>query len=325
MQSPLSHIPEEELELVADFIHSEFKLYPSDEARIRAYRKSGHFVISDPNSDLIVDLILDALKERKPFSVLRIGDGEGNLMTYRKYPGTPRLDQYVAQEIINMQEDSFKASGLSLLLLRDMMNASTMQADILGVRGIWGAYRTKQEQREKTFDECLTLLKENIRGKSGLFRSARHTLQLCEQGYIGGTTIASAHLYISVLRRLDELVQSSDSVLLITSHKECATIFKSRWKSKSIQLILVGKSAKNHNKNIKNPKFLLRVHKQLPWELRGTLCLVGSGPWSEIYCSYVKERGGVAVDIGSGFDMLRGINSRPIHNHINKTFFEKKT
>ena len=58
-------------------------------------------------------------------------------MTYRKYPGTPRLDQYVAQEIINMQEDSFKASGLSLLLLRDMMNASTMQADILGVRGIW--------------------------------------------------------------------------------------------------------------------------------------------------------------------------------------------
>ena len=69
MQSPLSHIPEEELELVADFIHSEFKLYPSDEARIRAHRKSGHFVISDPNSDLIVDLILDALKSVNLFSI----------------------------------------------------------------------------------------------------------------------------------------------------------------------------------------------------------------------------------------------------------------
>ena len=165
MQSPLSHIPEEELELVADFIHSEFKLYPSDETRIRAYRKSGHFVISDPNSDLIVDLILDALKERKPFSVLRIGDGEGNLMTYRKYPGTPRLDQYVAQEIINMQEDSFKASGLSLLLLRDMMNASTMQADILGVRGIWGAYRTKQEQRKRPLMNASLSSKRTSDGK----------------------------------------------------------------------------------------------------------------------------------------------------------------
>ena len=52
-----------------------------------------------------------------------------------------------------------------------------------------------------------------------------------EQGYIGGTTITSAHLYIDALRRLDELVQSSDSVLLITSHKECATIFKANRKA----------------------------------------------------------------------------------------------
>ena len=67
-------------------------------------------------------------------------------MTYRKYPGTPRLDQYVAQEIINMQEDSFKANPL-----RDMMNASTMQADILS-QGDLGY--TEPNKNEKTFDEA---------------------------------------------------------------------------------------------------------------------------------------------------------------------------
>ncbi|QNJ17348.1 hypothetical protein SynA1840_01814 [Synechococcus sp. A18-40] len=319
-QTPLTQIPEDELKLVAQFIRSEFQSYPSDNARIKAYEKAGYSVISNPGSDIIVDLIIDALEEQKPFSVVRIGDGEGNLMTYLKYPNTPVLDQYVARAIITMQEDSFEASKLSLLLLRDLMNASARQADILGVRGIWGAYRSRDDERHKSFDDCMTLLKEEVRGKSGLFRATHHTLNLCQRGDVRGATVASAHLYIAVLRQLSKLVESSKAILLITSHKECADIFKERWPHKPIHLILVGNNSKNQTKPPKQPNFLLRLYKNLPYDLQGTLCLVGSGPWSEIYCSYVKERGGVAVDIGSGFDIIRGASTRPIHNHIQKNY-----
>ena len=316
--TPLPQVPEEELKLVAHFISSEFENYPSDNARIKAYEKAGYSVISNPDSEVIVDLIIDALESHKAFSVVRIGDGEGNLMTYLKYQNTPILDQYVARAIIKMQEDSFEANKLSLLLVRDLMNASARQADILGVRGIWGAYRSRDDERRKSLDDCMTLLKGEIRGKSGLFRATHHTLSLCQRGDIQGATVASAHLYIAVLRQLSKLVESSKAILLITSHKECANIFKERWPNKSIQLILVGNKNKNQAKPLKQPKFLLRLHRKLPSDLQGTLCLIGSGPWSEIYCSYVKERGGVAVDIGSGFDIIRGTLTRPIHNHIQK-------
>ena len=176
-----------------------------------------------------------------------------------------------------MQEDSFEASKLSLLLIRGLMNASARHADILGVRGIWGAYRSRDDERHKSFDDCLTLLKEEIRGKSGLFRATHHTLSLCQRGDVHGATVASAHLYIAVLRQLSKLVDSSKAILLITSHKECADIFKERWPHKPIHLILVGNNSKNQTKLPKQPKFLLRLYKSLPCDLQRTLCLIGSG------------------------------------------------
>jgi hypothetical protein len=62
-----------------------------------------------------------------------------------------------------------------------------------------------------------------------------------------------------------------------------------------------------------NPHFLSDVASALPHDLHGCLCLVGAGPWAEIYCAWIKQRGGVAVDIGSGFDLLDGTITRPIH------------
>lgn len=50
--------------------------------------------------------------------------------------------------------------------------------------------------------------------------------------------------------------------------------------------------------------------------MRGALCLVGAGFWSEIYCAWIKQRGGVAVDIGSGFNLLDGGAPRPIHKAL---------
>ena len=61
------------------------------------------------------------------------------------------------------------------------------------------------------------------------------------------------------------------------------------------------------------PDFLLDVEDRLPADMQGCLCLVGAGVWSEIYCTWVKRRGGVGVDIGSGFDLLAGKVTRPFH------------
>ena len=64
------------------------------------------------------------------------------------------------------------------------------------------------------------------------------------------------------------------------------------------------------------PEFLHDVENQLPEDLQGCLCLVGAGIWSEIYCTWIRQRGGVGVDIGSGFDLLAGKVTRPVHRGV---------
>ena len=55
------------------------------------------------------------------------------------------------------------------------------------------------------------------------------------------------------------------------------------------------------------------INRELGKDLIGVLCLIGARPWAEFYCTWVKERGGVAVDIGSAFDLLAGTPIRSFH------------
>ena len=41
--------------------------------------------------------------------------------------------------------------------------------------------------------------------------------------------------------------------------------------------------------------------------------LVGAGVFGKIYCHAAKSAGAVSLDIGSAFDILAGIQSRPVH------------
>ena len=67
------------------------------------------------------------------------------------------------------------------------------------------------------------------------------------------------------------------------------------------------------------PNFLASFEKMLRHDLAGSLVLVGAGPWAEFYCTVAKQRGAVAVDIGSGFDLLSGRNTRPFHRLLRGT------
>ena len=317
-----NNIPSHELELLAKFIYSKSAEYPSRTSIINAYRNSGYTVISDAESNEITDLIANALETKTPFSVIRIGDGEGNLMTYLKYPDTPNIDITVAKEIINAQADTFLASHCQLLLIRELMNASAHKADIVGVRGLWHSRRPADKLTNKPFEKCMTALKRDIRGVSGVHRSTHFMLDLCIKRKLDDSKIiASAHLYLSILKGIDKIVKSSQSVLLITNHPEAHQLFKERWDDREIKIILAGNN-KQHSSISTEPDFLYQIHQQMPSKLNGTLCLIGAGPWSEIYCSFVKDRGGVAVDLGSGFDLIRGKRTRPIHQKLNATYFD---
>ena len=83
----------------------------------------------------------------------------------------------------------------------------------------------------------------------------------------------------------------------------------------AIDCLGLGPRKRNNERFPKTPDFLSTVASELPRDMRGACCLAGAGPWAEIYCSWIKQRG-VAVDLGSGFDLLAGQATRPGHRRL---------
>lgn len=273
-----------------------------------SYRKLGLEVIPDPFSADIVAPIKKALHAGKAWSVVRIGDGEINLLSYGAYPDTVNLDRHVVERIIAMQQDSFSVNRFWMMILRDLMAGALSQADMIGVVGLW-------RPQSLSVDELAQLFLRNYRGISGQWRAIDFMLHRARQGFFKHKIIASAHLYFALLNHLDMILSVARKVFLVSNREEAMIRMKKRYPNIIFESIPVGKLDESELR-CEQPHFLSKVESMLPHDLTGCLGLVGAGPWAEIYCTWIKQRGGVGVDIGSGFDLLDGQLTRPIHQIV---------
>lgn len=292
-----------ELESVAQLIFSRLEYFKPDYLT-DTYRSFGLEVIPDALSADIVVPIKQALLTGKPLSVVRIGDGEANIISFGAYPDTPSLNRYAVERIVAIQHDTFKVDPLWMIVLQELMMGALIQADVVGVIGLWNAGRPNPEN----FDQ---LLFKDPRGVSGHWRAIDFMLRLAEKGVLKNKTLASAHLYFSLLENLHEILSCTKKVFLFTNRDGVVEILKQRHEDISFEYIRVGSRAEKSSCD--RPDFLASIYSLLPADMSGTLSLIGAGPWAEIYCAWIKQRGGVAVDMGSGFDLLAGQSTRPIH------------
>ena len=303
---------EADLARLADELRSNRQIYDVEWLQSALCRK-GHKVIADPAANDLICLIEQALNERRPYSVVRLGDGEANLITYGgAQSATPDLDWQVATQIIEMQADRFVPSRDLLLALRSSLKLSVLAADIVGVLGLWTTV-------PQVVETVLTMLLSDARGISGQIRGRYLALELPDL-LPESAVFASAHLYIGVLVNLDRLLTAAERVVCITGRDAAVAKLRSRRPDIVIEHIAVGSDPIRDESIPSTPGFLHRVRDALPVNAQGVLHLVGSGPWSEIYCQWIKERGGVGVDLGSGFDLLAGLSTRPVHPRLPALF-----
>jgi hypothetical protein len=300
-------LPFNELDAFREFLVSNPHLL-SASAIVEQLRNAGLTVLSEPYGPEIPKLIAEALKDSRPLSVIRIGDGEGNLLTYNTHPGTPFLDDLAASQVMSMNQDKVQVDGAWSVLLRTAISGSIASADVVGIRGMWwpGA------RREPSIDQVMENFARDPRGMSGLFRGIDQLLTMCRRNLLHGKILASAHLYLSILSHLDTVINPARRIICITNVPDAVSEISRRFPEKSILTLEVGKqeSAKPE------AYFLKRISTELGTNLVSTLVMVGAGPWAELYCTWVKERGGVAVDLGSGFDLLSGRKTRPVHKFL---------
>ena len=307
----MTTIPEEELELFRQHVSSKDE-YDDPQWIMEAYRRCELTVLPGAFNAGVATLVVAALREGAPLSVIRVGDGEANLVAYRAYAGTPNLDHHVLAATLSRMEDSFQFSDLWMTILRDLLLLAIRQSDIVGVRG-FSSERDTFTARPRT-DLILRRVSRDLRGAVGGWRSIDLMIRFAEQGILSGKTIASAHLYLSILDSLDEIVASATRITCITSKREVTAAPRRKYPDLEFNHVAVGHgSGTGRSDKSFLPEFLLHVEDRLPGDMRGHLCLIGAGVWSEIYCTWVRRRGGVGVDIGSGFDLLAGMMTRPFH------------
>jgi hypothetical protein len=307
-EEKMDSVPQDELDSVIQSIvsHPEF-LDPEYVAN--TYKRFCLEVIPDPFSENVITPIKRALKGQTPLSVIRIGDGEANLMTYGVYTNTVKLDHYAVKTIMNRHQGSFVVDEYWMIILRDLIIGAIAQADVIGVIGLW---RPEHVTTETLIERFLG----DYRGVSGQWRAVDYMLTLASKEYFNKKIIASAHLYLSVIERLDIIFPLARNIFILSRRASLVEKLQQKYSNLNFVHISVGNVESASNVLFDKPIFLSHVFEALPQDMRGCLCLIGAGPWAEIYCTWIKQRGGVGVDIGSGCDLLDGKTSRPIHEKI---------
>lgn len=305
-----SRIPLSEIQSVACEMESAID-YSDKNDLIERYRECGLCVDENPDSLYVVGLVQQALQNSRPFSVVRIGDGEANLLAFGNNERTPFLDRLVAKMLISAQSDKFKISQDSLCLVKHLMLESIYFADIVGVRGIY--YMGMPDYKINSPLDWAMRLKEKPR-LVGVLRAETEMFRMARLGYLKEKVIASANLYLAIINNLKLLFRDvRKSVILVTDQLDSVRLLQSKFPDVQFEVISLPLSESNQSRLSRIPVFLGLFEKILRHNLEGSLVLVGAGPWAEFYCTVAKQRGAVAVDIGSGFDLLSGRNTRPFH------------
>ena len=308
-----ANVPEREIDIFRRQVGSKTE-YDDPNHIVETYRTLGLTVLPGPFNAQVVTRIIAAIREGTPLSVIRIGDGEGTVVALHAYAGTPNLDRHTIEATMSIMKDSFQLSELWMTILRDLLLLAVRQADIVGVVGFSTRERSDLIPRR---ERILHRLSHDIRGAVGGWRSIDLMIRFAEEGLFSGKTIAHANLYFSVLENMDRLMSNAPKVICINDNVEVIHALRNKYPDSEFQYIATGQDGYASREDVlMAPEFLHDVQNQLPGDLRGCLCLVGAGIWAEVYCTWIRQRGGVGVDIGSGFDLLAGKVTRPVHRGV---------
>lgn len=283
---------QQEAQVLAQFIDY-CDLYPLRKAKtaLAKLQEAGAYM----EAHGVAATILKAVQEGHPFSMVRLGDGEGAWLVmdaydegrfgalYRANRESFLEDWFGSRELI--QDNSFLRFSLDLqrtFLAHDIigvppMERLNMEEGFLSTRGLPSAI--------------------NVFRYLGLIDGVFSGFRLCSNS-INLTLASETSFYQSLFRSLSH-------VGLITSQRELASIFVQRGITVVKSYIVPGDSRNFHRRpdgipECQFPEYVSRIDSELAsMDLRGIVFLVAAGFVGKRYLRTIRDRGGIAIDIGS--------------------------
>ncbi|HYD70561.1 glycosyltransferase [Azospirillum sp.] len=269
------------------------------------------------SAEAVADRIIAAHRAGRPFSLVRLGDGEGNFLPYpagQEAHAGP--DRDATQRIWwgAARLEGAAADAMTAALARAVRNA-----DVVGVPDLsrlcyglplptppflfhsWHDYRG-----------LLAILDHLGRQGSGGGEGAL---------FAPGQTITSCHIHadLAAWGQYERLFAAVGRVSLVTCHPALPDALARRFGVAIGQLYRIPHEAKYAaqfgyaDAGDHYPHAFRALERTLAVRAPGEVFLVAAGFLGKMYCDWIKDRGGIALDVGSVVDHWCGFATRSLH------------
>lgn len=255
-------------------------------------------------AEQLIELIVARLRDRTPFAVVRLSDGEGYLFR-EKYPYFSEVDarnrerHWWGEELDEITREKVTQAGRS----------AVRNADIVGIPSI---YRFLRDCSVKSIS-----LLTSLQG-----RGLVSVLQGVAEQASASAEFGDDKLNLAVFNRMDclqRLAAAARKIVVVNGAQEQVLIdtFASLGEIKPIVI-------PTHQKTLGNEKFG-KASRPLPYLYEnicaqieresgpGALVLVGAGIAGKAFIESAKRTGGVGLDLGSAMDTLVGAGVHSLH------------
>jgi hypothetical protein len=233
----------------------------------------------------IVDIAMAKLKNGEPMSHLRCGDGEIAIMNPNKFPSE--------FEMFSKRHLGYKIDLDVGHEIKKLIEFGIINSDILGLPDF--------RHTEHPSNKLWKIIGEEYTRVFDSYKIVKSDKKYC-----------SIHSHYNLLKsgELDVLIKSVDKITLITC-RNIENEFKRRFENiRTVELMLIPPQQKYEIVSRKSD-FFPDVHDKVVDSIRssprnGQLCLFGSGFCGKDFGAHFKIAGGVAIDVGSVFDLWCG-------------------
>lgn len=265
--------------------------------------------ISPAQRRAFIVLVLNRLRERRPFSFVRLGDGEAACLPHESSLSLLATHDARDRERIwwGTPLDRHLRSRIYPRILR-----SIVDADCIGIPAVSRFLRELRLQREDRLENNLT-----GRGLRTVLHCAESWERLRSPDLVQ-PLFTSCHLHqdLELWNCYGELFAGAGAVVLVSCHEGLADRIRERFGVKVAGQVLLpadrvtGAFVASKTDSRTLPAILESAIDELGDLPRGRLVLVGAGLLGKLIIGEARARGGIALDIGSIFDHWLGLRTR---------------
>ena len=264
--------------------------------------------ISSTQRRAFVALVRNRLHEGRPFSFVRLGDGEAACLPYE-----PLLSSFTALDARD-RERIWWGKPLDRRLrsrIYPRLARSVFDADCIGIPAVSRFLRELRLQREDALETTLT-----GRGLRAVLYCAENWEKLRSPA-LAAPIFTSCHLHqdLELWNCYGELFDGVNEVILVSCHEGLADRMYERFGVSVAGHVLLPPDrvtgpviASECDRTL--PAVLNRVIDELGDLPRGRLVMVGAGLLGKLIVGEARTRGGIALDVGSVFDHWLGFRTR---------------